>query len=322
LTLSNIRVAVMSLAPDPAFEERVGAVRRFSRFYTRRLGLLDEGLLQSPFSLTQARVLYELAHQREATATAVAAALNIDHGYLSRILRAFEERDLIVRRRDKHDGRQIVLSLTTKGHKAFASLDQRSQRETGGLLKHLDEADQARVVAAMDTIERLIDSGAGRARHYALRPHRPGDMGWVVERHGVLYAADYGWSSHIEAITADIVSTFLKNFDPVRERCWIAEMDGERVGSVFLVKDSDEVARLRLLLVEPRARGLGLGRDLVRQCIVFARKAGYRKITLWTHAVLTAARAIYQKEGFQLTEQWVHDDFGKPEPSESWELEL
>jgi DNA-binding MarR family transcriptional regulator/predicted GNAT family acetyltransferase len=312
----------MSLAPDPAFEERVGAVRRFSRFYTRRLGLLDEGLLQSPFSLTQARVLYELAHQREATATAVAAALNIDHGYLSRILRAFEERDLIVRRRDRNDGRQIVLSLTIKGHRAFAALDQRSQRQTGHLLKHLDGAEQSQVVAAMDTIERLIDRDAGQKRHCTLRPHRPGDMGWVVARHGALYAAEYGWSSHIEAITADIVSAFLKTFDPARELCRIAEMDGEPVGSVFLVRENDETARLRLLLVEPRARGLGLGRELVRQCIGFARKAGYRKVTLWTHGVLTAARAIYQKEGFRLTEQWVHDDFGKPEPSESWELEL
>jgi DNA-binding MarR family transcriptional regulator/GNAT superfamily N-acetyltransferase len=312
----------MPLGPEAAFEERVGAVRRFSRFYTRRLGLLDEGLLQSPFSLTQGRVLYELAQQREATATSLVAALDIDHGYLSRILRAFEERDLIVRRRDKKDGRQIVLSLTIKGHRAFASLDQRSQRETGDLLKHLDETEQVRVVAAMSTIERLINRGAAPERHYTLRPHQPGDMGWVVARHGALYAAEYGWSSHIEAITAEIVGAFLKNFDPARERCWIAEMDGERVGSVFLVKENDEVARLRLLLVEPQARGLGLGRDLVGQCIVFARKAGYRRITLWTHCVLTAARAIYQTEGFRLVEQWVHDDFGKPEPSESWELDL
>lgn len=312
----------MALAPDPAFEARVGAVRRFSRFYTRRIGLLDEGLLQSPFSLTQARVLYELAHQREATATAVAAALSIDHGYLSRILRAFEERDLIVRRRDKTDGRQIVLSLTTKGHKAFAALDQRSQRETGRLIAHLNDVEQARVVAAMDTIERLIDRQPPPRRHYTLRPHRPGDMGWVVERHGVLYSAEYGWGSHIEAITAEIVGAFLKNFDPAREHCWIAEIDGERVGCAFLVKDSEDVARLRLVLVEPHARGLGLGRDLVRRSIAFARKAGYHKVTLWTHSVLTAARAIYQKEGFQLTRQWVHEDFGKPEPSESWELEL
>ncbi|MFN3348382.1 GNAT family N-acetyltransferase [Pseudorhodoplanes sp.] len=312
----------MSLAPDPAFEARIGAVRRFSRFYTRRLGLLDEGLLQSPFTLTQARVLYELAQQREATATALAAALRIDHGYLSRILRVFEERGLIVRRRDKNDARQIVVSLTTKGHTAFAALDHRSQRETGQLLAHLDDAEQSRVVAAMGTIERLIERETAPGRHNVLRPHRPGDMGWVVERHGVLYSAEYGWGSHIEAITAEIVAAFLKNFDPAREQCWIAEMDGERVGSVFLVRETDEVARLRLLLVEPRARGLGLGRDLVRQCIAFARSARYRKITLWTHAVLVAARAIYRTEGFQLTRQWVHDDFGKPEPSESWELDL
>jgi len=312
----------MPLAPDPAVEARIGAVRRFSRFYTRRLGLLDAGLLQSPFSLTQARVLYELAQQREATATALAAALRIDHGYLSRILRVFEEHDLIVRRRDKNDARQIVISLTTKGHKTFAALDHRSQRETGQLLAHLDEAEQARVVAAMGTIERLIERETAPGRHYVLRPHRPGDMGWVVERHGMLYAAEYGWGRQIEALTAEIVAAFLKNSDPAREHCWIAEMDGERVGSVFLVRETDEVARLRLLLVEPRARGLGLGRDLVRQCIAFARSASYRKITLWTHAVLAAARAIYRTEGFKLTRQWVHDDFGKPEPSESWELDL
>jgi DNA-binding MarR family transcriptional regulator/predicted GNAT family acetyltransferase len=312
----------MPLVPDSAFEQRVGAVRRFTRFYTRRIGLLEEGLLDSPFSLTQARVLYELAQQRDATATALVAALDIDHGYLSRILRQFEERDLIVRRRDRNDGRQIVVSLTTKGHKAFASLDHRSQRETGHMLEHLAVSEQARVIAAMDTIEQLIGRTSAPERQYVLRPHRPGDMGWVVERHGALYAAEYGWSSQIEAITADIVSGFLKTFDSAREHCWIAEMDGERVGSAFLVKDSDDVARLRLVLVEPQARGLGIGREFVRQSIAFARNAGYRKITLWTHAVLTAARAIYQKEGFQLTRQWVHDDFGKPEPSESWELSL
>ncbi len=312
----------MSLMPDPGFEQRVGAVRRFARFYTRRIGLLEEALLESPFSLSQARVLYELAQQREATATALVSALDIDHGYLSRILRGFEERDLIVRRRDKNDGRQIVVSLTTKGLTAFAALDHRSQRETGGLLKHLDEAEQRHVVKAMDTIERLIGGVTAPERHYTLRSHQPGDMGWVVARHGALYAKEYGWSSHIEAITADIVSGFLKTFDPAREHCWIAEMDGEPVGSIFLVRDSDEVARIRLLIVDPKGRGLGIGRALVETSIAFAREAGYRKITLWTHAVLSAARAIYQKQGFRLVEQWVHDDFGKPEPSETWELAL
>lgn len=312
----------MSLLPDPVFEQRVGAVRRFSRFYTRRLGLLEESLLQTPFSLTQARVLYELAQQRETTATALVSALGIDHGYLSRILRSFEERDLIARRRDRNDGRQIVLTLTARGRKAFAALDRRSQRETAGMLNRLDEASQARVVAAMDAIERMIERDGASRSQYTLRPHRPGDMGWVVARHGALYAKDYGWGSHIEAITAEIVSAFLKNFDPARERCWIAEIDGEPVGSVFLLRETDEVARLRLLLVEPHARGLGLGRDLVEQCIAFARAAGYRRITLWTHGVLTAAREIYRKTGFTLVEQWVHEDFGKPEPSESWELDL
>jgi DNA-binding MarR family transcriptional regulator/N-acetylglutamate synthase-like GNAT family acetyltransferase len=308
--------------PESGFEQRVGAVRRFARFYTRRIGLLDEGLLDSPFSLSQARVLYELAQQREATATALASALDIDHGYLSRILRGFEQRDLIVRRRDKSDGRQVVISLTTKGHKAFASLDHRSQRETGGLLKHLDDAEQVRVVTAMEMIERLIGRDAAPERRVTLRSHQPGDMGWVVARHGALYAAEYGWSSHIEAITAEIVSGFLKTSDTARERCWIVEMDGEPVGSIFLVRDSDEVARIRLLIVDPKGRGLGIGRMLVEASIAFARNAGYRKITLWTHAVLSAARAIYQKQGFRLVEQWVHDDFGKPEPSETWELTL
>jgi DNA-binding MarR family transcriptional regulator/N-acetylglutamate synthase-like GNAT family acetyltransferase len=312
----------MSLMPESGFEQRIGAVRRFARFYTRRIGLLDEGLLDSPFSLSQARVLYELAQQREATATALASALDIDHGYLSRILRGFAERDLIVRRRDKNDGRQVVISLTTKGHKAFAALDHRSQRETGDLLKHLDEAEQVRVVTAMDIIERLIGGDAAPERRVTLRSHRPGDMGWVVARHGALYAAEYGWSSHIEAITAEIVSGFLKTHDPARERCWIAEMNGEPVGSIFLVRDSDDVARIRLLIVDPKGRGLGIGRMLVEASIAFARAAGYRKITLWTHAVLTAARAIYQQQGFRLVEQWVHDDFGKPEPSETWELTL
>jgi DNA-binding MarR family transcriptional regulator/GNAT superfamily N-acetyltransferase len=312
----------MSVVPDPAFEQRISAVRRFTRFYTRRVGVLDERLLNSQFSLTQARVLYELAHQGEATATSLVAALDIDHGYLSRILRGFAQSDLIERHRSKTDGRQIVLSLTAKGRKAFAALDERSQRETGRMLAHLTDAEQRRVVAAMETIERLVGRDAEAEPHYTLRAHKPGDMGWVVARHGALYAAEYGWSSHIEAITAGIVSDFLKNFDPARERCWIAEMDGEPVGSAFLVRETDEVARLRLLLVEPQARGLGLGRDLVERCIAFARQAGYRKITLWTHSVLTAARAIYKRAGFQLVEQWEHADFGKPEPSETWELTL
>lgn len=308
-------------SPDPDFERRIGAVRRFSRFYTRRIGLLQDGLLETPFSLTQGRVLYELAHRNDCTATDIAGALGLDHGYLSRILRSFEQQGLVVKRRGKEDGRQWLLSLTAKGRKMFAALDRRSQDDAGRMLAELGEAEQARVVAAMDTIETLI-AREPNARTYTLRSPRPGDMGWVVSKHGSLYAQEYGWDSTIEAITADIVSSFLKNYDPGRERCWIAEMDGEPVGSVFLVRDSDEVARIRLLIVDAKARGLGIGRDLVEQSIAFARNAGYSTITLWTHGVLVTARAIYQRLGFTCTEQWVHQDFGKPEASETWQMRL
>lgn len=313
----------MSATPDPIFEQRVGAVRRFSRFYTRRIGLLQDRFLESSFSLTQGRVLYELAHQPGCTATDIVAALALDHGYLSRILRNFEERGLIGRKRAKEDGRQMVLSLTAKGQLAFGALDKRSQDDAGAMLGKLSDTEQARVVMAMDTIETLIEREPKEApRGYTLRSHRPGDMGWVVAKHGELYAKEYGWDSTIEGITAEIVGAFLKNYDPKRERCWIAEMDGETVGSVFLVRDSDDTARIRLLIVDPKARGLGLGRDLAKRSIAFAREAGYAKITLWTHAVLTAARAIYEREGFRLTRQWVHEDFGKPIESETWELSL
>lgn len=311
----------MPATPDPDFEQRIGAVRRFSQFYTRRIGLLQDGLLETPYSLTQGRVLYELAHRSDCTATDVVAALGLDHGYLSRILRSFEQQGLVVKRRGKEDGRQWLLSLTAKGRKVFAALDHRSQNDVGEMLRDLSEAEQARVVVAMDTIETLIARDPN-TRAYTLRSPQPGDMGWVVSKHGSLYAKEYGWDSTIEAITADIVSAFLKNYDPKRERCWIAEMDGEPVGSVFLVRDSDDVARIRLLIVDPKARGLGIGRDLATQSIAFARTAGYRKITLWTHSVLTAARAIYQREGFALVKSWVHEDFGKPVESETWELVL
>lgn len=307
---------------DSSFEQRVSAVRRFSRFYTRQIGLLQDGLLDTQFSLTQARVLYELAQQQTCTATELAAALGLDHGYLSRILRLFDERGLVAKRRGNEDGRQVVLSLTTKGRLAIAKLDQLSQHEMAAMLGKMGEAEQIRVVAAMDTIERLIGPSTEDAPAFSLREHRPGDMGWVVARHGALYPAEYGWDNHIEALTAEIVAGFLKNFDPARERCWIAEMDGEPVGSIFLVRDNDAVARVRLLIVDPRARGLGIGRRLVEEAVAFARKAGYSSVTLWTHKVLTAARMIYVKAGFKLVEEWVHDEFGKPETSETWQLDL
>ncbi len=314
----------MPARKDPAFEQRIGAVRHFSRFYTREIGLLTAGWLKSPFSLTQVRILFELARRAQCTASDVAAELALDHGYLSRTLAAFEKEKLITRERSKDDGRQIVLSITAKGRKAFAPHDERSQRDAAALLEKLPPQDQQRMVNAMSTIEALVGSKDKRAAAYSLRTHRPGDMGFVVARHGVIYGEEYGWDAGIEALTAEIVSNFLKNFDPARERCWIAEIDGEPVGSVFLVKEpgKPDIARLRLLIVDPKARGLGIGRRLVEECIRFGREAGYKTITLWTHAVLVGAREIYRQAGFKLTKEWVHDDFGKPEPAETWDLKL
>lgn len=314
----------MPAKPDPVFEQNIGAVRRFSRFYTREIGLLQASWLNAPYSLTQARILYELSRRERCTASDLAVELGLDHGYLSRILAGFAREKLIGRERSKEDGRQIVLSLTAKGRKAFAPFDERSQRDAGALLGKLSSNDQQRMVHAMNTIEALVGHNEKQTRSYSLRPHRPGDMGWVVARHGVLYGEEYGWDAGIEALTAEIVSSFLKNFDPAREQCWIAEIDGEPVGSVFIVKEpkKNDVARLRLLIVDPKARGLGIGHRLVEECIRFSRDAGYKKITLWTHAVLKAARVIYRQHGFKIAEKWVHDDFGKPEPAETWDLKL
>jgi DNA-binding MarR family transcriptional regulator/GNAT superfamily N-acetyltransferase len=307
-----------------AAADRVDAVRRFNRFYTRQIGLLQDGVVETPFSLTEARVLYELGRHERCTASDIAGELGLDHGYLSRILRRFAEAGLLTRERAADDARQSFISLTAKGRRAFVQLDRGSHDLVATMLGRISPEQQQRVVAAMGEIEKAISGGSGGRRDYILRPHRPGDMGWVVARHGVLYGQEYGWDHRIESLTADIVSAFLKNFDPERERCWIAEIDGEPVGSVFIVRepDAEDVARLRLLLVEPSARGLGIGKRLVDECVRFAREAGYRKITLWTHGVLTAARAIYRQAGFRLVKQWVHDEFGKPEPSETWDLEL
>jgi DNA-binding MarR family transcriptional regulator/GNAT superfamily N-acetyltransferase len=309
----------MSGAAD-TLEGCVAAVRHFNRFYTRRIGVLQDGMVQTPFSLAEARVLYELAHRDKLTAKDIGEALTIDQGYLSRILRNFSERGLVTRVPSAQDRRNHLLSLTTRGRIAFGKLDRRSERDVAALLGKLEAAEQARIIAAMNTIESLLMEP--RERNYLLRPHRAGDMGWVVAKHGELYPSEYGWDSRIEALTAEIVAAFLKNFDPAREHCWIAEVDGETAGSVFLVRDKDDVARIRLLIVDPKARGLGIGKRLVEECVRFARQAGYRKITLWTHAVLVAARDIYRKAGFTLVEEWVHDEFGKPEASETWELEL
>ena len=303
-------------------EQRVAAVRRFNRFYTKKIGLLHEGYLASAFSLTEGRVLYELAHQDTVTASELGRELGLDPGYLSRILRAFEKRGLIERTRSKTDGRQSLLALTRRGHDAFAPLNTRSRDEIGAMLGALPAADQNRVVEAMHTIEDLLGARPEPKAPYMLRPHQPGDMGWVVHRHGVLYAQEYGFDERFEALVAGIVARFIERYDAKRERCWMAEKDGEIVGSVFLVQHSKTVAQLRLLLVEPRARGLGIGARLVAECERFARQVGYRKITLWTNSVLVAARRIYEGAGYRLVKQEPHKSFGHDLIGETWDLKL
>ncbi|MBI1879219.1 MAG: MarR family transcriptional regulator [Chloroflexi bacterium] len=302
--------------------QRIGAVRRFNRFYTKQIGLLNEGLLRSPFSLTEARVIYELAHHEKTTATELGHELGLDAGHLSRILQGFKKRDLIDKQPSETDGRQSLLRLTESGEEAFATLNARSHNEIEAMLNMLSPEAQNRLVEAMRTIEGLLGAQPEQKVPYILRPHQPGDMGWVVQRHGVLYAEEYAWDEQFEALVADIVAKFIQNYDPKRERCWIAEKDGQNVGSVFLVKQSDTVAKLRLLLVEPKARGLGIGARLVNECIRFARQAGYQKITLWTNNVLLAARHIYEKAGFQLVHEELHHSFGHDLVGETWELTL
>jgi DNA-binding MarR family transcriptional regulator/N-acetylglutamate synthase-like GNAT family acetyltransferase len=308
------------LALETSLPERVAAVRRFSRFYTRVIGALQEGLLQSRFSLTEARVLYELAQQATMTASDLGRRLQLDAGYLSRILQRFEGDGLIVRTPLDTDRRQSLVTLTAAGHDAFAPLDARSREEVSTLLAGLPEHAQADLVEAMGRVEARLDTA--RSNPWRLRAYRPGDIGWVVARHAALYAQEYGFDSRFEALVARVAGEFLAQHDPTRERCWIAERDGVNLGSVFLVRQSDEIARLRLLIVEPAARGLGIGRRLVTECITFAREAGYRGMTLWTNDILIAARAIYQQAGFRIVASAPHSDFGPPMVGEDWDLKL
>ena len=301
-------------------EDRIATVRRFSRFYTRIIGALQEGLLDSRFSLAEARVLYELAQRAGVTATELCRELDLDPGYLSRILQRFEQDGLIARAASESDRRQSLISLTSAGQEAFAPLDERSRQEIGALLTRLSEPAQASLVAAMRKIEMHL--GARRTDAWLLREPRAGDIGWVVARHGALYAEEYGFDARFEVLVAKVAGGFLAAHDSTRERCWIAEHDGANVGSVFLVRETDELARLRLLLVEPTARGLGIGRRLVAECIGFAREAGYRRVTLWTNEVLVAARALYRQAGFRMVASAPHQLFGPPMIGEDWELEL
>lgn len=300
----------------------IAAVRKFNRFYTKQIGILREGLLDSPFSLTEVRVLYELSGGAHSTASKLRKDLSLDAGYLSRILKGFEMRGLVRKTSSEADARQTLLSLTPKGRKVFAPLDHRANEEVRELLGSLSVDEQTRLVRAMETVEELLGERTADKEPYILRPHQFGDMGWVVHRHGALYAQEYGLNEQFEALVAEIVAHFLRNFDARRERCWIAERDGEILGSVFLVRGGDQVAKLRLLLVEPKARGLGIGGRLVAECIRFARQAGYRKITLWTNDVLIAARRIYEKAGFRLVEEERHSMFGPEWVGQTWELTL
>lgn len=304
---------------------RIAAVRRFTRFYTRKIGVLDQRLLKSPFSLSEGRVLYELAHRRSSTARDLGEWLGIDAGYLSRMLKGFTRRGLVRRTRSAADARERQIEITPAGRKAFAPLERRSHAEVGSMLAPLSDEEQRRLADAMGAIESILGSGepapAGRAA-YALRSLRPGDIGWITHRQEVLYHKEYGWNEEFEALIAGIMSRFVLNYDAATERCWVAERDGEIVGSVFVVKKTKSVAQLRLLYVEPSARGLGIGRRLVDECIRFARAKKYGTITLWTNSVLVSARRIYEAAGFRLVEEEKHRSFGKSLVGQNWELKL
>jgi DNA-binding MarR family transcriptional regulator/GNAT superfamily N-acetyltransferase len=305
---------------------RIDTVRRFNRFYTRAIGVLQEGWQESPFPLTEARVLYELAHREKPTATLVRNNLDLDAGYLSRILSSFEKRGLVEKTPSEEDGRQSLLRLTEEGRKQFAPLEERTIRQVGGMIEGLSENEQRQLMGAMQIIEKLLgpEQGfePGTKASYLLRPHQLGDMGWVVHRQGLLYAQEYGYDERFEALAAEIVAHFIQHYDAKRERCWIAEKDGEVVGSVFLVAKSKTTAKLRLLYVERSARGMGIGSRLVSECVRFARQAGYRKIVLWTQSELDAARHIYEQAGFRVVKKKQHHSFSKDLVAETWELSL
>jgi len=307
---------------DSVTAQQIDAVRRFNRFYTVELGILDQGLLDSPLSLTEVRVLYELFHRGQSTAADLGKQLRLDPGYLSRILRRFQQRGWLKRQPSASDRRQVQLRLTRRGQRAFAALDRRSRDQIAALLGRCTAGDQSRMVGAMEAIERALAPSAARGAGYVVRQHQPGDLGWIVERHGALYRGEYGLDERFEALVARIAADFLAGHDPRRERCWIAELDGERVGSVMLVQKSKRVAKLRLLLVDPRARGLGIGARLVDECVHFARQAGYRTMTLWTNSELRAACHIYQAAGFQLVAEAPDDLFTPGQLGQTWELAL
>jgi len=300
---------------------RIDALRRFNRFYTRRIGALQPGFLGSPFPLPQARLLYELGQRGECTASELGADLDLDLGYLSRLLQDLRRQQLVQGEASKHDARQTRLSLTPKGRKAFGALDEGSRRAMGEMLAPLPVPHREKLMKALQTVHAVLEPRAPNGQ-IKLRAHRPGDMGWVIQAHGAIYQQEYGWGVRFEALVAEIAAKFIQNFDPKRERCWIAAMDGAPVGSVFVVKQSARTAKLRLLIVEPHARGQGLGKRLVAECVAFARRAGYKKLVLWTQSNLLAARAIYAAAGFTKVKSQPHREFGIPLVGEYWALPL
>jgi DNA-binding MarR family transcriptional regulator/N-acetylglutamate synthase-like GNAT family acetyltransferase len=302
--------------------ETIKSIRHFNRFYTRQIGVLNQGLLDSPYSLTEARVIYELAQKETCTATELGSQLNLDMGYLSRILANFQKKGLLQKEPSPQDKRQSLLRLSPSGQAAFAILNERSSQEINGMLNTLSAPEQQQLVKAMRTIEALLDPQAREPRAVVIRPLQPGDLGWVVSRHGALYTQEYNWDISFEGFVAQIAADYLKNLDPQKENGWIAEVNGENAGCVFLVRKSDEVAKLRMLLVEPGARGLGIGKRLVQECIRFARQCGYKHMTLWTQSCLLAARHIYQQSSFRLTESKANHEFGQDLVSETWDLDL
>jgi DNA-binding MarR family transcriptional regulator/GNAT superfamily N-acetyltransferase len=303
-------------------DQQIAAVRAFNRFYTRKLEVLDQHHLKTAFSLSEARVMFELAHRGDLSARDIGLELGLDPGYLSRIVQKFDEDGLISRKALPADRRQYQLSLTAKGRAAFAKLERTSQDHVGLMLGTLAGEDRKRLLSAMEVVERLLGAPHTALPPAMLRDPRPGDMGYVVQSHGALYAGEYGFDATFEALVAEIAAKFITSFDASRERCWIADIDGRPVGSVFLVRGSDEVAKLRLLLVDPSARGQGLGQRLVAECISFARACGYRRVTLWTQSILIAARKIYQDAGFALVKSEPHRSFGQNLIGETWERDL
>jgi DNA-binding MarR family transcriptional regulator/GNAT superfamily N-acetyltransferase len=308
----------------PGVSGEIAKFRHFNRMYTRYLGTLNEGLLNSDYSLAEARVLYELANRNAPKASEIAEGLGMDPGYLSRLLGKFERDGLLQKKMSEQDGRFAELVLTTRGKSVYKKLNELSNEQARAALEGLPPTARAEVIHCMQSIEKLLMNPDGSRIPYVLRPHRVGDMGWIVYREGLGYAEQYGWDATFEALVANIVSDFITHFEPARERCWIAEVDGRHVGHVFLVKHPSQAhtAKLRLLFVEPSARGTGLGHALVNECVRFARTAGYRKIVLWTQSMLTAAHRIYQAAGFRLVKEEPHHSFGNDLVGQEWELDL